>query len=117
MTSIFTYNTGFPTVSTKRRRSRVNTGANNSLGKLTSPSTSLPKYFTLSQSSVSTSRPRNAITDDNKEGKKREEGCSVKRELLMDNMNMISQSLNSLPDMDDDSDSESESEDVESLWS
>jgi hypothetical protein len=116
MTSIFADNTGFPTVSTKRRR-RVNPNMNDSLGKLTSPSTSLPKSFTLSQFSVSTSCPRNVIAEDNKAGQKGVYGCSVKRELLMDNMNMISQSLNSLPDMDDDSDSESESEDVESLWS
>jgi hypothetical protein len=116
MSSIYADKTGFPTVSDKRRRFIED--MNNSLGKLTCSlsTSSLPRPFTLSQSSVSTSRPRNAITDDNKEGKKGEEGCSVKRELLMDNMNMISQSLNSLP-WDDDSYSESESENVESLWS
>ncbi len=117
MTSIFDDNTGLPIVSTKRRI-KVNANTNDSLGKLTLPSNSLSKSFILSQFIVSTSRPRNAITDDNKEGKQGEKGCAGKRELLMDNMDMMNQSLYYQMDMDDDSDSESESEDDESLfWS
>jgi hypothetical protein len=114
MTFIFADNTGIPIVPTKRIIEAI-PQKTDSLGNLTFPSTSLPKSSGLSQFIVSTSRPRNAIIDDNKEEKKGEEGASLKRELLKDNMYMLNQAL-ALLDTDDDSDSESESEDDYSLF-
>jgi hypothetical protein len=114
MTSIFAGNTRLPIASTKRRMEAI-AQKTDSLGKLTFSSTSLPKSSGFSQFIVSTSCPRNAITDDNKEDKKGEEIGSLKRELLKDNMHMLNQAL-SLLDTDDDSDSESESEDDYSLF-
>jgi hypothetical protein len=114
MTSIFADNTGLPIVSTKRRKEFI-TQKTDSLGKLIFSSTRLPKFSGLTQFTVSTPRPRNAIVDDNKEEKKVEESASLKRELLKDNMHMLNQAL-ALLDTDDDSDSESESEDDYSLF-
>jgi hypothetical protein len=115
MTSIFADNTELPIVYTKRII-EATTKQTDSLGKLTFSSTSVPKSSGLSQFIVSTSRPKNAIIDDdNKEDKKGEAGASLRRELLKDNMHMLNQAL-ALLETDDDSDSESESEDDDSLF-
>jgi hypothetical protein len=123
MTSILADNTELPTVSTKRGLESITscTRTNDSLGKVTFASTSLPRYSGIPEFVVSTSRPRYAIitNDTKKDETTAEDSCSVRRELLKDNMEMLNQAL-SLMDMDDasDSDSESESEDDESLfWS
>ncbi len=72
MTSIFAGNTRLPIASTKRRMEAV-TQKTDSLGKLTFSSPSLPKSSGFSEFIVSTSCPRNAMTDDSKEDKKGEE--------------------------------------------
>jgi hypothetical protein len=107
--SNFADNDGLPIVYTIRRIKAV-TQRHNSVGKSTSSSTSLPcsKSSGLAQFIASTSRSRNAITDDKRRDKKRESGFR-KRELLKDNMDLLNQALSVL-DKDDDLDSDGESE-------
>jgi hypothetical protein len=109
-TSIFADNNGLPIVYIIRRKKAI-TQRHDSKGKSTSSSTSLPcpKSSGVAQFIASTSRPRNAITDDKKRDKKSESG-SRKIELLKDNMYLLNQALSSVQDKDDDLDSDSDSE-------